>query len=126
MIEPEEISAAEYVALKVKERKPNKYLNKKTTVDGYDFDSLKEARHYGILKLREAAGEIIDLRLQPKFDLVVNGTKVGFYKADFEYWDDETYTRHVVDVKSPATKTPVYNLKKRMVKAIYGIDVEEV
>ena len=32
----------------------------------------------------------------------------------------------VEDVKSPATKTAVYRLKKKLVKALYGIEIIEV
>ena len=125
MTEPEEISAAEYVALKVKERKPNKYLNKKTTVDEYDFDSLKEARHYGILKLREAAGEITNIQLQPRWPIDVNGVKVTRYTADFSFTDQDGVT-HVQDVKSTATKTRAYVMRRKLMLAVHGITVEEV
>jgi hypothetical protein len=30
------------------------------------------------------------------------------------------------DVKSKATKTAVYQLKKKLVKALYGVDIVEV
>jgi len=36
----------------------NKYKNSKTIVDGHKFDSQKEARYYGTLKMRKLAGEI--------------------------------------------------------------------
>lgn len=101
----------------------NKYGAIKTTVDGIKFDSKKEARRYLQLKLMARAGEILYLELQPKFDLMVNGTKCGFYKADFKYIDTRTGKEVVEDVKG--MKTPVYNLKKKLVKAIYNIDIFE-
>jgi len=105
--------------------KRNKYNARKTVVDGVTFDSAKESRRYSELKLLENAGVIHSLTLQPRFDLIVNGTKCGFYKADFKYVEN---SREVVeDVKSPMTaKLPVYRLKKKLVKAIYGIDIVEV
>jgi len=105
--------------------KRNKYNARKTTVDNIVFDSAKESRRYSELKLLEKAGVIHSLTLQPRFDLIVNGTKCGFYKADFKYVEN---SREVVeDVKSPMTaKLPVYRLKKKLVKAIYGIDIVEV
>ncbi len=125
MSEPDAITSEEYNATYTgKHAKPNKYLNKKTVVDGHMFDSKKEAHHYGILKMREAAGEIRALQLQPKFTLLVNGVKCGFYKADFSYQDTKTGVVHVIDVKG--VKTSTYQLKKRLVKAIYDITVEEV
>lgn len=47
-----------------------KYRNKKVTVDGETFDSLREYRRYKELKLMEQAGEICDLQRQVKFVLV--------------------------------------------------------
>lgn len=99
----------------------NKYRAIKAVVDGITFDSKKEARRYGQLKLLARAGKISELKLQPRFDLIVNGCKCGFYKADFEYIEDGK--RVVEDVKG--MKTPIYNLKKKLVKAIYGIDIFE-
>ena len=99
----------------------NKYRAVKTIVDGITFDSKAEARRYGNLKILERAGTIDSLELQPRYDLVVNGSKCGFYKADFRYNEDG---RQVVeDVKG--MKTPVYNLKKKLIKAIYGIEIYE-
>ena len=99
----------------------NKYKAIKTVVDGIKFDSKKEARRYTQLKLMERAGSVTDLELQPRFDLIINETKCGFYKADFRYL---YFGKEVVeDVKG--MKTPVYNLKKKLVKAIYGIVIFE-
>jgi hypothetical protein len=99
----------------------NKYRAIKTVVDDITFDSKKEARRYVQLKLLVRAGAISELKLQPRFDLIINDCKCGFYKADFDYI--ENGKRVVEDVKG--MKTPVYNLKKKLVKAIYGIDIFE-
>lgn len=99
----------------------SKYRAKKTTVDGYTFDSKKEAARYGALKILLRSGEISDLVLQPKYPIVFNGVKICDYKADFKY---RANGREIVeDVKG--VKTPVYRLKKKMVKAVYGIDILE-
>lgn len=110
----------------------NKYRNIKTVVDGIKFDSKAEARRYSELKLLEKAGEINKLELQPRFDIKVNGTKICTYVADFAYEEDKTdgyfgftvSNKRVEDVKG--IKTPVYNLKKKLMKAIHGIDIKEV
>lgn len=99
----------------------NKYRAKKCVIDGIKFDSQKEGRRYTALKLLEKSGAIKDLELQPKYDLIVNGSKVGFYKADFRYVENDRLV--VEDVKG--MKTPMYNLKKKMIKAIYNIDIFE-
>ena len=102
----------------------SKYHSKKTEVYGISFDSKKEAGRYQELLLLERAKKITDLELQPRFDLVVNDQKIGFYKADFRYTDIKTGDSVVEDVKG--MKTPVYNLKRKLVKALYGIDIVEV
>lgn len=99
----------------------NKYGAVKTVVDGIKFDSKAEARRYKNLKLLERAGEITNLELQPRYDLIVNGVKCGFYKADFRYLENGKLV--VEDVKG--MKTPVYNLKKKLIKVIYGIEIFE-
>jgi Protein of unknown function (DUF1064) len=102
----------------------SKYKNRKTLYLGIKFDSQKEARRYQELLQLERAGHICNLELQPRYDLIVNGHNCGFYKADFRYV--ATSTVIVEDVKSPATRTPVYLLKKKLVKALYGIEISEV
>jgi hypothetical protein len=57
---------------------------------------------------------------------VVNGYKLGFYKADFRYENVATSSVVVEDVKSPVTKTAVYRLKSKLVKALYGVEIIEV
>ena len=99
----------------------SKYRSVKTTIDGIKFDSKKEAKRYQELKILERVGEVKSLELQPRYDLIVNTVKIGFYKADFRYIQDEKEV--VEDVKG--MKTPIYNLKKKLVKAIYGIKIYE-
>lgn len=101
----------------------SKYNAKKTEVDGIVFDSKAEARRYGELKLLEQNGYIRDLVLQPTFVLTVNGTKLGEYRADFAYYDNEAYRDVVEDVKG--VKTPIYRWKKRHMLAQYGIEILE-
>jgi len=98
-----------------------KYGAVKTTIDGITFDSKKEAARYQQLKLLERAGEIDRLELQPKYDLVVNGVNIGFYRADFRYW--QGIKQIVEDVKG--VRTSVYQIKKRLIAAIYGIEIFE-
>lgn len=99
-----------------------KYRNKKTVVDGIKFDSQREATRYSVLKIMQAAGVISDLRLQVPYVITVNGLKICKYVADFVYIDKG---REVVeDVKG--MKTPTYNLKKKLMKAVHGIEIQEV
>ena len=103
-------------------RRQTKYRAVRTTVDGVEFASKREAAVYRDLRLRVLAGEITDLELQPRFPLTVHGVKVCTYVADFEWQEDGA--RVVADVKG--MKTPVYNLKKKLVRAIYGVDILEL
>lgn len=104
--------------------KPNKYGAKKTTLDGITFDSKAEARYYASLKQREKAGEVHSVELQRPYVLAVDGFLITTYKADFAFWDQIEERQRVIDVKGVVT--PVFRLKQKMMKAIYGIDVEIV
>jgi hypothetical protein len=103
-----------------------KYKNIKTIINGIAFDSKKEAGYYGILRLKEKARLIQRFEMQVRYDLVVNGIMICFYKADFvTYKHGKVF--EVIDVKSKMTKSlPVYRLKKKLLKAIYNIDIVEI
>lgn len=109
----------------------NKYHARKTTVDGITFDSEKEARRFGELKLLLRAGEIKNLKLQQDFTLqeaytAPDGERVRAirYVADFTY--EENGELVVEDVKSKATKTRVYEMKRKLLREKYGVKVREV
>ena len=108
------------------QKKPSKYHNHKIKYMGIGFDSQKEMNRYQELLLLERAGLICNLELQPRCDLIVNGHKPGYYKEDFRYKDVATGIIVLEDVKSPATRTAVYRLKKKLVKALYGVKIIEV
>jgi hypothetical protein len=100
-----------------------KYKNVKTKLDGITFDSKKEAKRYEELKMLLKYKEISELELQPKYPLTVNGVIVSTYIADFRYVKKGFINYTVEDVKG--VKTPVYRLKKKLMKAIYSIDILE-
>lgn len=107
-------------------RPATKFGNRKTVVDGITFDSAKEARRYGELKLLERAKVIRFLRTQPRFPLVVGETTVAHYVADFAYVRTADDVQVIEDVKSEATrKLPVYRLKAKIMAAM-GLPVVEV
>lgn len=108
-------------------RRPSKYRNIKKAVHGILFDSTKEANRYLELAILQAAGDICDLEVQPELELIAsNGEIVGVYRADFSYWDHRAGRRITEDVKSKITRTAVYQLKKRLVRACHGIIITEV
>ena len=92
----------------------NKYRAVKTVIDGITFHSKKEAERYKILSLLESQGRIDNLRLQPRIALMVNGVKIGHYITDFQY--DISGKQVIEDVKSKATRTPIYKLKKKILE----------
>lgn len=102
--------------------RPNKYGAKKVEIDGIVFDSKHEAQCWNVLKLRVAAGLISELQRQVKFELHVADTKVCTYVADFTYLEHGALV--VADAKG--VKTPLYRLKKKMLKAEYGYDIVEM
>jgi hypothetical protein len=103
---------------------PNKYRAIKTTVDNIRFDSKREAERYMGLKNLLRAGEISNLRLQVPYPIIINDFKVCTYIADFVYFDNATGEEVTEDSKG--MKTAVYVLKKKLVKAVYGVEIQEV
>lgn len=108
-----------------------KYGNRKTTIDGITFDSAKEAQRWQELKLLERAGQIFELQRQVPFVLIPKQVRDGkvierpvVYKADFVYTENGEDV--VEDVKSPATKTKEYVIKRKLLLWQFGIRIREV
>jgi len=102
-----------------------KYNNVKKEVDGKKFDSTKESKRYLELKSMVERGEISELHEQVKFTFAHNGVKICSYIADFTY--NKNGKEVVEDVKSEMTKKlPVYKMKKKMMVAFFGIEINEV
>ena len=114
----------------LKTPKNSKYRNKKVIVDNGEgslltFDSQAEYIKYGELLLEQRQGLIQNLQRQVTFPINVNGHKVCKYIADFVYTKGDK--QFVIDVKSAYTaKMPVYRLKKKLLWALYGIEIIEV
>ena len=111
----------------------NKYNAKKTGLDGFTFDSAREAQEYLRLKLLKKAGEIKDFQPHPTFILQERFKRDGHtyaairYTPDFlvEYPDGR---QAAVEVKSEATRRARdYSIRKRLFLNIYrDIDFVEV
>lgn len=125
LIERVEISADEFNAMQAKQ-KPSKYRAVPTEVDGIRFASNAEARRYGELKFLLDDGQIEHLTVQPRLSLAVNGLVVGSYVGDFKYRDMTTYPHQWVIEDVKGVRTPIYRLKRKMVRAQYGIEIREV
>lgn len=106
-----------------------KYGNRKVTVDGVTYDSVKEYRRFCDLSLLERAGAIQNLQRQVKYELIPSQKIAGkvaerpaSYIADFVYTKDgETI---VEDTKGMKTKD--YILKRKMMLYFHGIRIREV
>ena len=101
-----------------------KYGNRKTVVDGKEFDSKAEAERYKELRLMEKADIIKDLVLQPEFLLQDKFRYKGKteravkYIADFKYFDVRKGVYVVEDVKG--VETEVFKIKRKLFLKQYG------
>ena len=125
--------------------KRSKYGNRKTVVNGIEFDSRKEAVRYQELRLLERAGKISGLRLQEKFILIPSqreasteeyksGPQKGrrkpgkllekecSYIADFCYTEDG----EIVVEDTKGFRTEAYKIKRKLMLERYGIQIKEV
>ena len=91
-----------------------KYKNKITEIDGIKFHSKKESKRYQDLKFLLKHNFIRDLECQHSINLVCNSLVIGKYICDFKYYDLQKNKWIIEDVKSPATITPLYKLKKKI------------
>lgn len=123
----------------------SKYGNRKTVVNGIEFDSQKEAVRYQELRLLERAGKISGLRLQEKFVLIPSqreastevyksGSQKGRRKPgkllekECSYIADFCYTENgesVVD-DTKGFRTEAYKIKRKLMLERYGIRIREI
>lgn len=121
----------------------SKYRAVKVYVDGIRFDSRREAKEWSRLRSLEEVGEISSLRRQVPYTLIKahrepdmtgprGGVKKGklierpcVYIADFVYIDKDG-NEVVEDVKSKATRTPEYIIKRKLMLDRLGIRIKEV
>jgi len=115
----------------VNKSKSSKFNNVKVDIDGHNFDSKKEAEFYGQLKIKKNAGLIKDFQMQVRYDIIVNSIMIGKYFLDFLIENNDGSIEYI-DIKGKDSKTNkfiktgVFALKKRLVEAIYGINISMV
>jgi hypothetical protein len=115
----------------VNKSKSSKFNNIKVDIDGHTFDSKKEAEFYGQLKIKKNAGLIKDFQMQVRYDIIVNSIMIGKYFLDFLIENNDGSIEYIdINGKDSNTnkfiKTGVFALKKRLVEAIYGINISMV
>lgn len=105
--------------------KESKYHNKRITVDGLTFDSVKEASRWQELKLMERAGEITGLNRQLRIEIIPKTKlyRACYYVADFVYFDKRTGKTVYEDTKG--MRTEVYKLKRKLLYWRHGIEIKE-
>lgn len=104
----------------------------RTDEAGTVFDSKGEMARWRELQGMEERGEIVDLRRQVPYRLLLSGDLLLTYVADFVYGifhetlcrEDRQYSLVVEDWK-PGVRTEMYRLKRKLMKAIHGIDILE-
>jgi hypothetical protein len=92
------------------------------TYGGIVYDSKREMEYAVYLAMMKYARQIKDFEYHKRFPLVVNGEKVGMYEIDFvvHYPDGKI---EYIDTKG--VKTDVYKIKKKLMHALYGIEIAE-
>lgn len=114
-----------------KGRPRHKFGAKKVTIDGFTFDSTKEANRYVELRLLVKHGRISNLELQPFFkwrnyhrreDGVEIVGRSERYTADFKYIEHGKVVYE--DVKG--MRLTEYLRKKKIVEALFGVTIVEI
>lgn len=107
----------------------SKFHNSRAKCNGASFDSKKEADRWLVLSGMLESGEISNLRRQVRFVLTPGirlpsgkWLRESSYIADFVYDTDAGTV--VEDVKG--FRTPEYQLKKKMMWFLRGIEIKEV
>lgn len=109
-----------------------KYGNKKVTADGMTFDSKREYARWCDLCLMQKAGEIYLLERQVPFVLAPSVKFDGAKRAqpalriivDFTYYLSKSNSFVVEDVKSPASITAAFTIKRHLLLAVHGWDIK--
>lgn len=114
--------------------------NKKVTINGKTFDSIKEAQRYSELRFLEIAGEIRDLQTQVEFELIpaqfepdTIGPRGGIrkgkcierackYIADFTYYTKDG--EYVVE-DSKGYREEDYRIKRKLMLYLKNIRIKE-
>lgn len=102
----------------------SKYGSKWVEIDGIKFQSKKEAKKWGELRMLVKAGEINELERQVAYELNPGGSFSYKYKADFRFRVVKTGEIVVMDVKG--FRTGEYKKKAKLMLKVHGITITEV
>jgi hypothetical protein len=93
---------------------------------GVTYDSAHEMNYAIQLDTLVKGGVVISWDRQVRYDIVVNSCKIGFYKLDFLVNYADGTIEHIDCKSTPKLVDATYKLKKKLIKALYGIDIKEV
>ncbi len=99
---------------------------KDRTKDGVVYDSKHEMLYSKHLDLLIKAKEIISYERQIKYPLHVGGDLICHYILDFKVVYSDGSIQYIDCKASKRMTEPVYKLKKKLMKAIHGIDIKEI
>lgn len=105
-----------------------KYNAKGEHIDGHWFASQAEGVRYRQLLRMAEQGQIERIELQPSFPLSINNRHISTYRADFRYavLDPTGRIIKVVIEDVKGMVTDVYLMKKKLVEALYTIEINEI
>lgn len=115
-------------------RRVNKYGAQPVVVNGQAYRSKRELKRHAELQMLERAGLIAELRREVPFELLGRQQRDDggveqpvTYVADYVYRDRERGGCLVVeDVKSKATRTRDYIIKRKLMLREHGITIREI
>lgn len=114
----------------MKKKKRSKYNAKRTDYNGVMYDSKKEAgfaKKLDLLKMAQGPDKVMRVERQVPFQITVNNQKICRYILDFRvtYADGRVDLVDVKGMKSGAAYQ-MFKLKKKLVEAIYDVEIKEV
>ena len=107
----------------------NKYNAKRTKYRDVTYDSKKEAayaRKLDLLRMASGNDKVMRVDRQVPFQITVNDQKIAKYILDFKVtYKDRVEYIDVKGMKSGAAYQ-MFKLKKKLVEALYNIEIKEV
>ena len=110
--------------------KRSKYGNRPQQIGAEKYRSRREAKRHQQLLGLQAAGLLANLRREVPFELVPKQRKAdGKAERSVVYIADFVYTQRgvtvVEDLKSPASKTPAYVIKRKLMLLVHRVTLLE-
>ncbi len=100
-----------------------KFNAKQIYIDDIKFHSVGESERYKELKYQKYAGLITDFQMQVPLTCKIGDKKICVYICDFVI---TLNNGNVIYEDYKGFRTPIYILKKKLVEALYNIEIIEV